>query len=250
MDTLHQETTTVTRLRAPRAVRLGLLLFLLGLAGHAAAQSTVQIAAQSTPGTSTFTYSMTNLVPGNDSITTSAAGVVTVSPTTGTVTDETSAVVITQGANPQYTLTSASCENSTGTTGIGTRIGNSLTIAAANFTPATALVCTFINAQVDADLAISKSASPTTVASGGTVTYTLVASNVGAADVTNAVLSDTPGTGLSCTADASCSAVGGASCPGDLSAAALFGPGTSISSLPAGSSVTLTAACTVTATGQ
>ena len=240
---------TVLPLRNHRAVRHALLL-LAGLSGQAAAQSTVQIAVQSNPGTGTFNYAMTNLAAGSDTITTTAAGVVTPSANTHAVTDDTTAVVITQAANSQYTLTSASCANSTGTTGIGTRIGNALTITAGNFTPATTLVCTFINAQVDADLAISKTATPTTVASGGTVVYTLVASNVGAADVANAIVSDAPGTGLSCTTDATCSAAGGATCPGNLSAAALFGAGVTVPSLPVGGSVTLTAACTVTATGQ
>ncbi|MGH8088398.1 MAG: hypothetical protein ACREPC_09020, partial [Stenotrophomonas sp.] len=133
---------------------------------------------------------------------------------------------------------------------IGGLSGATLTIPASSLQPGVTLLCTFINSLRAPDLAITKQVTPSVVANGGTVSFTLTASNIGAVDVTNAVLADAAGTGLSCTAAGSCSASGGATCPTAVPAGALFGGGVTIPSLPAGGSVTVTVPCTVTASGN
>jgi len=231
-------------------IRLAALLVLATAAGQADAQ-TVQLAARTNTGTGTFTYAMNSLDDDSDTITTSAAGVVTTSGQISDVTSTGAPVTITQAANPQYTLTSAACADpANGTSNVGALVGNTLTIAPANFVAGAALLCTFENALIEPDLAVTKAANVTGVASGGTVEYTLVASNVGTQAVTNAVLSDVAGTGLSCTAPATCVPSSGATCPGSLPAGDLFGAGVTIPSLDAGSNVTVTVSCTVTASGQ
>lgn len=236
--------------RGRQRVRRVALLLLAMAAGQAAAQ-TVQLAARTNLGTGTFTYSMGNLDTGSDSITTTAPGSTTTSAQVGTVNNPALPVTVTQAANAQYTLGTAACvDTSTGTTGIGGLVGNTLTIAPGNLGPTATLVCTFDNVQAAADLAITKSADAGTVASGGTLTYSLVASNVGIVDVENAILSDVPGAGLSCTTPATCQPSNGAVCPASLPAGDLFGAGVAVPNLPAGSSVVVTVSCTVTASGQ
>lgn len=230
----------------PLAAMLG-----LAVAGQAAAQ-TVQLAASTDVGSGTFVYSSSNLTPATDSITTTGGGAVTTSPLIANVGTAAQPVVITQQNDPDalYAPTSASCvDTNGGPGGIGSLSGNTLTIAATDLAGEPDLLCTFVNVQQTVDLAISKSASPATaVASGGTVTYTLVASNVGTATVSNAVVNDTPGAGLSCTTPATCTANGG-TCPTGLPSGDAF-TGVTIPSLPGNSSVTFTLQCTVTATGQ
>ena len=218
----------------------------------AASAQTVQLAKTSQGGVGTFNYTMTNLSGGADSIATTAAGTPTASATVFTVTNPALPVALTETANPQFSLDAASCVDTSGTIGgtIGTLGGNTLVIAAANLQTGVTLVCTFTNTQLQPDLAVTKQASPAAVASGGTVTFTLTASNTGTEDVNDAVLADTPGPGLSCTAAGSCTANGGATCPASIPAAALFGAGVTIPLLPVGGNVVVTVPCTVTASGN
>lgn len=238
---------------APRGLWLdwALLLACLLLPGLVGAQ-TVQLAKTSTGGTGTFSYTMTNLVSAADSITTTSAGVSTPSALVTEVIDNSSAVTITEAANAQFTLTGASCVDSSGTVPgtFGVLLGRTLTIGAANLVAGVTLVCSFVNEQLPPDLSISKQATPSVVASGGTVTYTLTASNVGSVDVSNAILSDIPGAGLSCTSDGSCTPGGGATCPPSIPAATLFGAGVVVPDLPAGGSVVVRVDCTVSASGD
>jgi uncharacterized repeat protein (TIGR01451 family) len=217
-----------------------------------AGAQTVQLAKTSQGGVGTFAFSLTNLDGVSDSITTTVAGTPTSSATVFTVTNPALPVALTEAANAQFSLDGASCVDTSGTVPgtIGTLGGNTLVIAPASLQPGVTLVCTFVNTQLAADLAITKQASPGVVATGGTVTYTLTASNVGVVDVTNAVVADVPGTGLSCTAAGSCSASGGATCPGSVPASALFGAGVTIPALPAGGSVAISVPCTVSASGN
>lgn len=220
------------------------------LAGQGAAQ-TVQLAASTDVGSGTFSYAMGNLTPATNTITTTGGGVVTTSPVIATVVDPLQQVVITQQDDPDflYEPTSASCVNTNGGTGgIGSLSGNTLTIPAAALTAGATLVCTFVNEQTPPDLAITKSANVSTVASGGTVIYTLVASNGGANTVNDAVVNDAPGPGQSCTTPATCTPNGG-TCPTSLPSGDAF-TGVTIPSLPGDSSVIFTIQCTVTATGQ
>ena len=114
------------------------------------------------------------------------------------------------------------------------------------------IACTITNSPATADLQITKTNNVTTLASGATTAYTIVASNNGPDPVNNAVIRDPAAAGLSCTT-ASCSAAGGASCPAQTGAAlvtALQSPGGAIvPSMPNAGSVTFTLTCSVTATG-
>lgn len=227
----------------------GWLLAWLLLPVLASAQ-TVQLAKTSQGSTGSYDFSMTNLDAGSESITTTVAG----TPTTGAVHDVANPalpVTLSEAVPAGYQITDAACQDTSGTIGgnVGALLGATLTIAPANLQPGVTLVCTFVNAPVPPDLAISKQASPTVVASGGTVTYTLTATNNGTVDAVDAVLVDTPGAGLSCTTAGSCSAAGGATCPASLPASALFGAGVAVPNVPPGGSITVTFPCTVTASG-
>ncbi|MDH5821962.1 DUF11 domain-containing protein [Luteimonas sp. RD2P54] len=103
-------------------------------------------------------------------------------------------------------------------------------------------------AVAETDLAIVKTATPQTVASGDEVVYTIEATNGGPDAADGAILTDpgVPGS-LECTG-LTCSAVGGAVCPGAPTPAQLAA-GLVIPTLPTGGSVNLELTCTVTATG-
>lgn len=232
----------------------GLLLALAALCCQPAGAQTVQLAKTTQGGTGTYGFTLTNLSSASDSITTTVDGSPTLSPIVHTVTSLAVDITIDETPAVGFQLIGAECVDTSGTVPgpIGGPGGGSAILIPGNTLQlASTVVCTFTNAQavVDPDLAISKTASPTVVASGGTVTYTLTASNVGSADVTDAVLTDTPGAGLSCTTDGSCSASGGAVCPGSVPVGSLTGGGVTVPSLPVGSAVEVTFACTVTATG-
>ena len=127
------------------------------------------------------------------------------------------------------------------------------------FTPAGGddLDCLITNTPFSADLSISKTNTPglgpndqsgDTVTSGAVTAYAIVVRNNGPSAANNAVVRDPVATGLSCTTNPTCSAVG-ATCPSSLSITTLQGAGLIIPSLPSGGVVTFTLACTVTATG-
>jgi uncharacterized repeat protein (TIGR01451 family) len=91
-----------------------------------------------------------------------------------------------------------------------------------------------------ADLAITKTDGVTTATSGGSVTYTIVASNAGPGGATGATVADTFPASLTCTW--TCAGAGGGTC-----AAAGSGNINDTVNLPSGGSVTYTAACTIAA---
>lgn len=98
------------------------------------------------------------------------------------------------------------------------------------------------------NLTVSKTDGRTSVLSGSTTQYTVTFTNVGPADATGAMVSDTPGPGLSCTIDLTCSATGGANCPTpDL--AAFTSTGLKIPSFPNGGQVVFGLTCLVSASG-
>lgn len=142
----------------------------------------------------------------------------------------------------------------TGVSGVSGTTSGTFTMPDADVT------CTFTNVRRSADVQIIKTASPNPVLSGESVTYTIVVTNHGPADVTNAVVTDEPGAGLSCPAagspDVTCAATGGAQCPGGgatatVPATTLLGSGVVLPNLPGNGTdaVTLTMTCTVTASG-
>jgi uncharacterized repeat protein (TIGR01451 family) len=89
-----------------------------------------------------------------------------------------------------------------------------------------------------ADLAITKTDGVTTVTAGGSVTYTIVASNAGPSNATGATVADTFPASLTCTW--TCVGAGGGTC-----AASGSGNIGGTVNLPAGGSVTYTASCTL-----
>jgi uncharacterized repeat protein (TIGR01451 family) len=119
------------------------------------------------------------------------------------------------------------------------------------------LTCTLTNTRnLKADLSISKTNSVGTLVSGGTTTYTIVASNAGPDAANGATLQDPAVAGLSCTGNAVCAASGGAACPGGAVNAsgvnipvASLQAGIAVATFPNGGSLSIQLTCTVTATG-
>ncbi|MFY9821928.1 MAG: IPTL-CTERM sorting domain-containing protein, partial [Thermoanaerobaculia bacterium] len=91
-----------------------------------------------------------------------------------------------------------------------------------------------------ADLSITKTDGVTTATPGGSVTYTITASNAGPSNATGATVADTFQASLTCTW--TCVGAGGATCTASGS-----GNINDTVNLPAGGSVTYTASCTISA---
>jgi len=91
-----------------------------------------------------------------------------------------------------------------------------------------------------ADLAITKTDGVTTATAGGSVTYTITASNAGPSNATGATVADTFPASLTCTW--TCVGAGGGTC----TASGSGNIGDTVN-LPAGGSVTYTASCTISA---
>ncbi|MBX3654760.1 MAG: DUF11 domain-containing protein [Ramlibacter sp.] len=98
------------------------------------------------------------------------------------------------------------------------------------------------------NLTIAKTNGVSSVPAGGTTSYLITVTNGGPSAADGAVLADPAVAGLACTS-ASCSVTGGgASCPGTVTPGALAG-GLALASFPAGSSLTFSLVCDVTASG-
>lgn len=101
---------------------------------------------------------------------------------------------------------------------------------------------------IAANLSVAKTNGVNTLTAGVTTSYTVTFANSGTFAANNAVIKDTPGTGLS-NCSATCSGtLGGAVCP-TTPANMLTGSGTTIPTFPANSTVNLIVTCGVTATG-
>jgi uncharacterized repeat protein (TIGR01451 family) len=92
----------------------------------------------------------------------------------------------------------------------------------------------------NADLSITKTDGVTTATAGGSVTYTITASNAGPSNATGATVADTFPASLTCTW--TCAGAGGGTCTASGS-----GNINGTVNLPSGGSVTYTASCTVSA---
>ena len=143
------------------------------------------------------------------------------------------------GGSVTYTATCADLRAATGT----------LDNTAAIFAPGTAVEAnladnnsrpTATRSVASADLAITKTDGVTTATPGGSVTYTITASNAGPSDATGATVADTFPASLTCTW--TCVGAGGGTCT-----AAGSGNINDTVNLPAGGSVTYTASCTIAA---
>lgn len=96
-----------------------------------------------------------------------------------------------------------------------------------------------------ADVAITKTDNVTTVTSGGTTTYVLTVTNNGPAAVNGAVVTDTPGTGITCPAANAVTIAGNGVPAGSYTIANLTGAGIALGTLTNGQSATLTYTCQV-----
>ena len=109
-------------------------------------------------------------------------------------------------------------------------------------------------------LSVLKTNGAFSLFAGSTAAYTVTFSNTGGFAADNAVVRDSPGTGLACTTVTCVSTTGGAACPAGLPlgtpVAASSLPnffntvGITLPTFPAGSTVNLNVNCGVTATGQ
>ena len=99
---------------------------------------------------------------------------------------------------------------------------------------------TIVNDEPQADLAITKTDGVTTATPGGSVTYTITASNAGPSNASGSTVSDTFPASLTCTW--TCAGAGGGTCTASGS-----GNINDTVNLPSGGSVTYTASCTISA---
>ena len=93
------------------------------------------------------------------------------------------------------------------------------------------------------DLEITKTNGATTVFSGATVTYTLVVKNNGPDSVTGAVVTDVPGTGLTCPVNNPVTITGPGAPGGSYTIGSMTGTGITLGTLGNGQSVTITYDC-------
>ena len=187
-----------------------------GGANNASLSSTANSASETDTGTAV------QVVPGN---------VITLSETLGA------------GNARSYTADAWSCSG-------GSLSGNTLTLTAAH--AGQAIVCTVTNRARVADVSVVKSTTAGAAPSGQVRNFTVVVSNAGPAAADGAVVSDTPGAGLTCPVSGSpitCAASGGATCPGAAALPTLVGGGVAVPTLPVGGAVTFTVPCRVTASG-
>ncbi|CAN7515877.1 DUF11 domain-containing protein [Pseudoxanthomonas sp. LjRoot143] len=142
-----------------------------------------------------------------------------------------------------YTASAWSCSG-------GSLSGNTLTLTGAH--AGQAIVCTITNSARVTDVSVVKSTAPGAAVSGQVRNFSVVVSNAGPAAADGAVVTDTPGAGLTCPVSGnpiSCVASGGAACPGAGALPSLVSGGVAVPTLPAGGAVTFTVPCQVTATG-
>ncbi|MCD9027452.1 DUF11 domain-containing protein [Luteimonas sp. BDR2-5] len=109
--------------------------------------------------------------------------------------------------------------------------------------------CTIHNRLPNADLSLVKTVAPETAVIGESVTYTLTVRNGGPGAANNAVVTDPAVPGIDCgAATLQCAAQDNAACPVPAPTVSdLQGSGVVIPTFPAGGSVVLTMACTLTA---
>ena len=108
------------------------------------------------------------------------------------------------------------------------------------------------------NVAVAKTNQVNTLLASSTTSYQITITNGGPGAADGSVLTDDPGTGLTCTSVSCTGTAGGAACPtvgagaGQLSIGNLVAPGLGVvlSTLPASSTVSLSVVCDVDATGE
>jgi uncharacterized repeat protein (TIGR01451 family) len=93
--------------------------------------------------------------------------------------------------------------------------------------------------------AIVKSNGVSSVISGSTVTYSLLVTNNGPDSTTGAIVTDAPGSGITCAAGNAVTITGSGIPAGSFTLANLTGAGITLATLANGQSATLTYACQV-----
>lgn len=199
-----------------------------------------------------FGFSLTNTKVASGTVTTTVAGTPVqvegdadttngLSPFQVTTTGQ--PVVITESTLPAgWKLTAASCKNSAGTA-VGSLSGAAYTL------PSTAngelYECDFTNAQMQADLSISKTNNATSVVKGGTAQYTIVVKNAGPDAADGSVIQDSIPSTLTCTGPVTCtSSATAGNCPVAITVAGL-NAGIVLTPLPNGDTWTIKMNCSV-----
>jgi uncharacterized repeat protein (TIGR01451 family) len=141
------------------------------------------------------------------------------------------------GGSVTYTATCAIDPSATGSL-TNTATVSSSTTSDSNTADNSATDTDTLTAQ--ADLAVTKTDGVTTATAGGSVTYTITASNAGPSNATGATVADTFPASLTCTW--TCAGAGGGTCTASGS-----GNLNDTVNLPSGGSVTYTASCTISA---
>jgi uncharacterized repeat protein (TIGR01451 family) len=161
-------------------------------------------------------------------------GTCTAGPTAGNINDSAN---IPSGGSVTYTSVCAVSPGATGSiSNTATVSGGAITDPVAGNNSATDVDTVGLNA----DLSITKTDGVASATAGGSVTYTITASNAGPSLVTGATVADTFPASLTCTW--TCAGAGGGTCT-----AAGSGNLNDTVNLPSGGSVTYTASCTVSA---
>jgi uncharacterized repeat protein (TIGR01451 family) len=141
------------------------------------------------------------------------------------------------GASATYTAT---CGINSSATGLLTNTATVAGGAASDSNPGNNSATDTDTLTPQADLAITKTDGLTTATAGGSVTYTITASNSGPSNATGATVADTFPASLTCTW--TCAGAGGGTCTASGS-----GNIGDTANLPSGGSVTYTASCTISA---
>src|SRR6185312_11185864 len=141
------------------------------------------------------------------------------------------------GASVTYTATCSINASATGTLANTATVSNG---AISDSNPANNSATDTDTLTPQADLAITKTDGVTTATPGGSVTYTITASNAGPSNATGATVADTFPASLTCTW--TCVGAGGGTCTASGS-----GNINGTVNLPSGGSVTYTASCTISA---
>ncbi len=196
----------------------------------------------STGGIGTFGFMGNNGF--TDSITTLAAGTGATG-TTKTLTAAGVATTVIETAPAEFQMTNVSCTGMGSGTITPNYAAGTFTLNAAATAAGNTVACTVTNSAV-ADLAITKTNGVTSVASGGTTTYTIRVTNNGPSSVTGAVLKDPAATGLTQTG-AACTSASGNTCAAAPGTAALQGAGVTLPALASGAFYEVTLTATVTA---
>ncbi|QIL90098.1 DUF11 domain-containing protein [Microbulbifer sp. SH-1] len=197
----------------------------------------------------TFSFSGGNGVP-EQSITTTSPGQVQRGNSFYLSSANTATPITESGIPATFELTDITCRGLQAGSAVVDINTATVTLDAAATAAGSEITCRFTNERLSTDLAVTKSAQPTTVVAGDNVTYTITVDNLGPRDTTNAILTDTPDANLDCITPAtiSCSATGGAQCPvAPIDPAQLVGGGLVIPVLPANSEVVFTLVCQVNA---